>query len=48
MAAIITALNRGYDIEEGRPWWKVRLLALVLTLSLAAFVTGRRRTERGN
>ena len=24
---LIDALNRAYDIEEGRPWWKVRLLA---------------------
>ena len=25
------ALNRAYDIEEGRPWWKVRLVAIALT-----------------
>ena len=35
---LIDALNRAYDIEEGRPWWKVRLLALGLTLGLAAFI----------
>jgi membrane protein len=35
---LIDALNRAYDIEEGRPWWKVRLLALGLTLTLAAFI----------
>ena len=35
---LIDALNRAYDIEEGRPWWKVRLLALGLTLALAAFI----------
>lgn len=35
---LIDALNRAYDIEEARPWWKVRLLALRLTLALAAFV----------
>jgi uncharacterized membrane protein YkvA (DUF1232 family) len=29
---------RAYDIEEARPWWKVRLLAVGLTLALAAFV----------
>jgi membrane protein len=38
MMGLIDALNRAYDIEEGRPWWKVRLLALVLTIALAAFV----------
>ena len=35
---LIDALNHAYDIEEGRPWWKVRLLALGLTLGLAAFI----------
>jgi membrane protein len=37
MVAITDALNRAYDIEEGRPWWKVRLTALLLTLALAVF-----------
>src|SRR5262245_38941112 len=31
LMGMIDALNRAYDIEEGRPWWKVRLLALGLT-----------------
>ena len=30
--------NHAYDIEEGRAWWKVRLLSLGLTLGLAAFI----------
>jgi membrane protein len=38
MMGLIDALNRAYDLEEARPWWKVRLLAVVLTLALAAFV----------
>ena len=38
MVAITSALNRAYDIEEGRPWWKVRLVAIGLTLALAAFI----------
>lgn len=38
VVAIIDALNRAYDIEEGRPWWKVRLIAILLTLGLAAFI----------
>jgi membrane protein len=36
--AIITALNRAYDIVEWRPWWKRRLLAIALTIALALFV----------
>ena len=38
MIAIIGSLNRAYDIEEGRPWWKVRLTAIGLTLGLALLV----------
>ena len=38
MVSIVGALNRAYDIEEGRPWWKVRLLAIALTLGVALFV----------
>jgi membrane protein len=26
--ALIDALNRAYDVEEGRPWWKKKLIAL--------------------
>jgi membrane protein len=35
VVAIIGSLNRAYDIEEARPWWRVRLTAIALTLSLA-------------
>ena len=35
LVAIIGSLNRAYDIEEARPWWRVRLTAIALTLSLA-------------
>ena len=38
MIAIIHALNRAYDIEEWRPWWHTRLVAVALTLALSAFV----------
>jgi membrane protein len=38
IVAITDALNRAYDIEEARPWWKVRLTAILLTIGLAAFV----------
>lgn len=38
MVAIIDALNRAYDVTEWRPWWKRRLLALLLTVALALFI----------
>lgn len=38
VTAIITALNRAYDIDEWRPWWKRRLIAIALTIALALFV----------
>ena len=38
VVAIIGSLNRAYDIDEGRPWWKVRLTAIVLTLALAVMI----------
>jgi membrane protein len=37
MTAIIYTLNRAYDLEEWRPWWHTRLLAIGLTLGLAVF-----------
>ena len=38
MVSIISALNTAYDIEEARPWWKVRLTAILLTLGTAIFI----------
>src|SRR5215213_282227 len=38
IVAVTDALNRAYDIDEARPWWKVRLTAIALTVGLAAFV----------
>ena len=38
MTAIIDTLNAAYDIDEGRPWWKVRLTAISLTLGVAIFI----------
>ncbi len=38
LTAIIDTLNRAYDLEETRPWWKVRLLAIGLTIGLAVFI----------
>jgi len=38
LVAIINSLNRAYDIDESRPWWKVRLVAMTLTMGLAFFL----------
>lgn len=35
VVAITSALNKAYDVTEGRPWWKVRLVAIGLTAALA-------------
>ena len=36
--AIIDTLNQAYDVQEARPWWRVKLTALALTIALALFV----------
>jgi membrane protein len=38
VTAIIDTLNQAYDIQEGRSWWKVKALALGLTVALAIFI----------
>jgi membrane protein len=37
-AALINALNRAYDVEETRPFWKVRGIAILMTLGLSVLV----------
>jgi membrane protein len=37
MTAIIDTLNQAYHVKEGRSWWRVRLLAVGLTVVLIAF-----------
>jgi membrane protein len=37
-AALINALNKAYDVEETRPFWKVRGIALLMTLGLSVMV----------
>ena len=37
-AALINALNRAYDVEETRPFWKVRGIALLMTLGLSVMI----------
>jgi membrane protein len=38
VTAIVDTLNQTYSIQESRPWWKVRLIAIALTVALALFV----------
>ena len=38
MSAITDSLNATYDIEEGRPWWKQRLVAITLTVTLSILI----------
>jgi membrane protein len=38
LTAVIESLNQAYDIQECRPWWKVRLTAIALTIALALFI----------
>lgn len=38
MSAIIDGMNKAYEVHDTRPWWKSRLLAVVLTLALSALI----------
>jgi membrane protein len=38
--ALIAALNSAYEVEEGRPFWKARLVALGLVIALCLLVIG--------
>ena len=38
MTSIVSALNKAYDLPETRPWWKVRLVAIGLTIGLVVFI----------
>ncbi len=37
-AALINALNRAYDVQETRPFWKVRGIAIMMTLGLSVLI----------
>ena len=37
-AAFINALNRTYDVQETRPFWKVRGIAILMTLGLSVLI----------
>ena len=36
--ALAQALNAAYDVAETRPWWKVRLLSIALTIALSLLI----------
>lgn len=38
MGAITESLNIAYNVKESRPWWKTRLVAIGLTVSLAVLI----------
>lgn len=38
MVAVVNVMNRAYGITETRPWWKVRLTAILLSAGLAIFI----------
>jgi membrane protein len=38
VVSMCSTLNAAYDITEGRPWWKVRLIAIGLTIGLSMFI----------
>ena len=38
LTSIVSSLNRVYEIEDARPWWKIRLIAIALTGCLALLV----------
>jgi membrane protein len=38
LVSIVSTLNLAYDITEARPWWKVRLIAIGLTIATALLI----------
>lgn len=38
VVSMCSTLNAAYDLTESRPWWKVRLTAIGLTVGLAVFI----------
>ena len=39
-SALINALNRAYGVQETRPYWKVKGIAILMTLGLSVLVLG--------
>jgi membrane protein len=40
MGSVMTALNVAYDVQDARPWWKRRLVAVALTIGFSLFILG--------
>jgi membrane protein len=40
MASMMNALNVAYDVEDPRPWWRRRLVAILLTVGFSVFILG--------
>lgn len=38
MGAVVSVMNRAKGLEETRPWWKVRIVSLLLTVGLSIFM----------
>ena len=38
LSALTQALNAAYEVRETRPWWKVRLVSIALTLAIALLI----------
>lgn len=38
MSAVINSLNVAYDVKTPRPWWKEKLLSLVMTIAVSLFL----------
>jgi membrane protein len=38
MGAISQTLNTAYDVTESRPWWRVRLVSVLLTVALSILI----------
>src|SRR6476661_8259314 len=40
LSATTESLNTAYDLTESRPWWKQRLVSIVLTIALSVLIIG--------
>lgn len=38
LVSMSTTLNAAYNVTESRPWWRVRIIAILLTVGLAVFI----------
>jgi membrane protein len=38
VSALAQALNSAYDVEETRPWWRVRLMSIAMTVALSILI----------